>query len=50
MIKEIKKNKNIDEILNIIKKEFNIKHSKTIYKYCCGTQRKKDFIDWLKNL
>lgn len=50
MIKEIKKNKNIDEILNIIKKEFNIKNSKTIYKYCCGTQRKRDFIDWLKNL
>lgn len=52
IITEIKKlnSTNVNYVLNIIKEIFNIKSSRTIYKCCCGTQRKKDFVNWLKNL
>lgn len=44
-IKEIYKHNNITEVIDIIKNEFNIKDSRTIYKFCCGTQKKSNFVN-----
>lgn len=49
-IKELNSSNSPNKIINIIKDEYNIKDSRTIYKFCCNTQRKKDFINWLENL
>jgi hypothetical protein len=38
------------ELLNIIKSEFDIKRNPTVYKACCGSPRKCDFVKWMENL
>lgn len=49
-IKQLVSSNTPNEIINIIKKEYSIKDSRTIYKFCCNTPRKCDFVDWLKKL
>ena len=39
-----------NDIIKIVKSEFNIKDLRTFYKLCCGSTLKRDFIKWFKNL
>lgn len=47
---ELMSTHNYNDIIKIVKSEFNIKDSRTFCKLCCGSKLKRDFIKWFKSL